>query len=53
MVNEDSVGRENDAERILVYNIGVSIQDVTFATEIYQMLAKNGVIDHYIILILI
>lgn len=53
VVNEDSVGRENDAERILVYNIGVSIQDVTFAAEIYQMFAKNGVIDHYIILILI
>lgn len=44
VVNEDSVGRENDAERILVYNIGVSIQDITFAAEIYQMLAKNGVI---------
>lgn len=31
-------GRENDAERILVYNIGLAIHDVYFAHKIYQMM---------------
>lgn len=32
-------GRENDMERILVYNIGLGIHDLYFAHQIYQMLS--------------
>lgn len=35
-----AAGRENDDERILVYNIGLSIHDIYFANKIYQMSAK-------------
>ncbi|NMA84031.1 MAG: ornithine cyclodeaminase [Epulopiscium sp.] len=34
-------GRESDDERILVYNIGVSIHDVNFASKIYQMMLNK------------
>lgn len=37
VVNGKSVGRENDKERILAYNIGVSIHDINYAVHIYQM----------------
>lgn len=37
MVNGKFVGRENDKERILAYNIGVSIHDINYAAHIYQM----------------
>ena len=36
-----AVGRENNDERILVYNIGISMHDVNFATHIYQKLKSN------------
>ena len=39
MVNGRSVGRENDKERILAYNIGVSIHDINYAAHIYQMIS--------------
>lgn len=40
------VGRENDNERILAYNIGLAIHDINFATHIYQMLRDNeGLLD--------
>lgn len=39
VVNGKCAGRENDGERILVYNIGVAMHDVFFAANIYQMLA--------------
>ena len=35
-------GRESDNERILVYNIGVSMHDVYFAFRIYDMLKELG-----------
>ena len=38
VVNGRSVGRENDKERILAYNIGVSIHDVNYAARIYQLM---------------
>lgn len=38
VINGDAVGRENERERILVYNIGVSMHDINFAAHIYQML---------------
>lgn len=41
VVNGRSVGRENDKERILAYNIGVSIHDINYAAHIYQMMKRN------------
>lgn len=39
-------GRENDNERILVYNIGISIHDINFASHIYEILQdKNDLIE--------
>ena len=39
-------GRENDAERIIVYNIGLAIHDVYFAHKIYQaMQGRPGLTD--------
>lgn len=38
VVNGKSVGRENDNERIMVYNIGIAVHDVYFAANIYSML---------------
>lgn len=38
VVNGKSVGRENDKERILAYNIGVSMHDINFGAHIYQLL---------------
>lgn len=34
-------GRENDKERILAYNIGVSMHDICYAWHIYRMMADN------------
>ena len=36
-----AIGRENAKERILAYNIGVSVHDIYFAAHIYQMMKKN------------
>ena len=41
VVNGTAVGRENNRERIIAYNIGVSMHDVNYAAHIYEML--NGV----------
>lgn len=41
VINGKSVGRENDDERILAYNIGVSIHDINYATHIYNILKKD------------
>lgn len=38
VVNGNAVGRENDKERILAYNIGVSIHDINYAAHIYEMM---------------
>ena len=37
VLNGNSEGRVNDNERILVYNIGLSIHDINFAEKIYQI----------------
>lgn len=42
VVNDKIKGRENDKERILIYNIGVSIQDIYFAAKIYEKLNAKG-----------
>jgi len=42
VVNGRAKGRESDRERILAYNIGLSIHDIFFASKIYEMLeGKN------------
>lgn len=41
VIHGKAVGRENDNERILAYNIGVSIHDINFAAHIYQMLKDD------------
>ena len=41
VVNGKSAGRENDKERILAYNIGVSIHDINSAAHIYQMVSDR------------
>ena len=38
VVNGRAAGRENDRERILAYNIGVSIHDVNYAAHIYNIM---------------
>ena len=35
-------GRANDEERILVYNIGISVHDVFFASKIYSMIREGA-----------
>ena len=45
VVNGKSVGRENDRERIMVYNIGVAMHDVYFAANIYSMLRNKNCQD--------
>lgn len=46
VVNGDAIGRKNDKERILAYNIGLSIHDINYAAHIYQMLENvSGLID--------
>ncbi len=41
VVNGRVPGRENDKERILAYNIGVSIHDINYAAHIYRMLSAD------------
>ena len=41
VVNGKTAGRENDRERILVYNIGIAMHDINFAAHIYQLICDN------------
>ena len=41
VINGTAIGRENEKERILAYNIGVSVHDINYAAHIYQMMKKN------------
>lgn len=41
VVNCVTPGRENDKERILIYNIGISIHDINFASHIYNLIKDN------------
>lgn len=43
IVTGRSVGRENDKERILAYNIGVSMHDINFASHIYKLIEQDKV----------
>lgn len=42
VVNNMAKGRENSLERIIVYNIGLSIYDLYFAEKIYQLANSTG-----------
>jgi len=42
VVNGIRPGRENDGERILVYNIGISLHDIYYASSVYKMMQENG-----------
>lgn len=42
VVKGKAVGRENDEERIIAYNIGVAMHDINFAAHIYQMIASSS-----------
>ena len=41
VINGKALGRENDKERILAYNIGVSIHDIYYAAHILQLITQN------------
>ncbi len=42
IVNNRVAGRENDEERILAYNIGISLHDINFARHIYELLKDDS-----------
>lgn len=41
VVNQNAIGRENDKERIIAYNIGVSMHDINYAAHIYELMLKS------------
>lgn len=45
VVNGIKPGRENDEERILAYNIGISIHDIYYAAAVYRIMQERGVLD--------
>lgn len=45
VVSGDAPGRENDKERILAYNIGISIHDIYYAASIYKTMKERGLLD--------
>lgn len=45
VITQKHMGRKNDKERIVAYNIGVSIHDIIFANKIYEMLADKNCIE--------
>ncbi len=45
VVNGDAPGRECDKERILAYNIGVSIHDINYAASVYRLMEKSGALQ--------
>ena len=45
VANKLKPGRESEEERILVYNIGISIHDVNFAVHIYDLLKDDNAIQ--------
>ena len=45
VVNKRVLGRESNDERILAYNIGVSMHDINFANHIYKLLENSDCIE--------
>lgn len=44
VINGCAPGRESDAERIIAYNIGISIHDINFASKIFARICENPAI---------
>lgn len=42
VLHDPSLGRQNDEERIIAYNIGLSILDIYFAKKIYDLYGDKG-----------
>lgn len=42
VIHGKAKGRENDQERIMVYNIGLAMHDVYFASQIYERIEKEN-----------
>lgn len=46
--DRDKPGRESDAERILAYNIGISLHETYFASKVYELAgAGSPTVDLY------
>ncbi|MBQ4270797.1 MAG: ornithine cyclodeaminase [Clostridiales bacterium] len=45
VVNGEKPGRTSDSERILVYNIGISVHDIYYAASIYDIIKEKGGLD--------
>lgn len=45
VVNGRKAGRESDRERILAYNIGLSMHDIFYAAHLYQIIHKSDLQD--------
>lgn len=41
VVNHKKPGRENNKEKIIVYNVGIAIHDVYFAAKLYELLCNK------------
>ena len=41
VLNHNKSGRDTEEQRLLAYNIGISLQDVYFASKIYDLIAKR------------
>ncbi len=47
VVNGEKPGRENDEERIIVYNIGISVHDIYYAASIYKLMEDRGILQTF------
>lgn len=47
VVNGRKLGRENESERIIAYNIGISIHDIYYASQIYEMIKDDDSIHSF------
>lgn len=45
VLSGQNAGRESDTERILVYNIGIAIHDINFASHIFSMIKDSLELD--------
>ena len=45
VLSGEKVGRKDDSERILSYNIGLGLHDVLFAAKIYEKVTYLGLMD--------
>lgn len=41
VLNKTKTGRDNDSQRLLAYNVGISLQDIFFASKIYDLIQKR------------